>query len=496
MKILRLLAAIILVCIVATLFAACDFSSAETEPPTETESTTETQKATKKPSSNKNPTVKYDDEAPTRPAELPDFNGKDFDYSNIYLGEESEMRVVDEATIEGYTQYLSALEESGYTFYTDNTIGNNRYATYINDTHIINVMYIDAFKQVRVISDDRAIFSLPGLKEENIYDTTEEGALILLSDDKVAWPGRMGYVYQLADGSFFIIDGGWSDLNNPHLSSATTLMAVLEEYAPDPENIKIAAWLITHQHTDHMGAMYDISQKEEYRSKISVEKIIYNAPSEEDLAEQDKTTTSNMIAAGRKTKTAIKSLKPEAIVKAHPGQVFYIRDLSFTVYTSHDLLLYSPWLGFSHLGGIRTHNDTCVVTKVEYKGKTALYLADSHSIANTNVVAPVYNTSLDADIVQVAHHGYGDTSAGNIYEHITPEMVFWPVMRGHFDGKNPDDSIYYEKGSAYNGVANVGFNSSLFAEGIKHFVFTNNICIVIDDFENWDGHEWDALPNE
>lgn len=495
MKNLKILSLLLSICMLVSLFAACNSQNAETEAPSQSETESETQKSTKKPSSNKKPTKVYDKEEPDTPAELPTYNGRDFDFSEIYLGEQSEMRVVAETTADEYKNYLSALEDFGYTFYTDNTIGNNLYATYVNDKNIINVMYIDAFKQVRVISDERSIFSLPGLEEENVYETTEEGALILLSDDRIGWPGRMGYVYQLADGSFFIIDGGWSDTTTPHLSSATTLMAVLEEYAPDPNNIKIAAWLLSHQHTDHIGALYDISQKEEYRSKISIEKIIYSAPNENDLAKQDETSTSNMIDSGKKTKTAIKILQPEKIIKAHPGQVFYIRDLTFTVYQSHDLLLYAPFAGISYLRGIRVHNDTCVVTKVEYKGKSALYLADSHSMANTYVLDPVYNSSLDADIVQVAHHGYGDTSAGKVYQHISPEMVFWPVCRGHYDGKNTDDSIYYEKGAPYSPVSAVGFNSSLFKEGIKHFSFTHNICIVIDDFENWNGHEWDALPN-
>lgn len=478
-----------------SIFASCN-TNKETELPSESESSSETEKATKKPSSssNKKPTVTYDMEKPQRPAELPKYGNNDFKFSEVYLGEESQMRVAIETNVDEYKAYLKALEGAGYTFYTDNKIGENLYATYVNDTHIINVMYIDVYKQVRVISDDRNIFSLPGLEEENVYETTHDGALILLSDDKVSWPGRMGYVYQLADGSFFIIDGGWSDVNNPNSSSATTLMAVLEEYAPDPENIVIAGWLITHTHTDHLGALYDISQKEEYSSKIKIEKIIYSTPNENDLASQDN-SSSEMREVGKKLKKAIAVLQPDQKIKAHPGQVFYIRDLTFTVYQSHDLLLYTPLASVLFNRVINVHNDTCIVTKVEYKGKTALYLADSHSKANTNVLDPIYNTSLDADIVQVAHHGYGDTSAGKVYQHLTPEMVFWPVMRGHFDGKNPDDSTYYEKGSAYNGVANVGFNSSLFAEGIKHFVFTHNICIVIDNFETWDGYEWDALPN-
>ena len=127
MKSLKLLCIILLLCVIVSLFAACDFSSSETEPPTETESETETDKSTKKPSSssNKKPTVVYDEEIPQRPAELPKYNGEDFKFSKVYLGEESQMRVAIETNADEYRAYLSELENSGYTSYADNKIGNN-----------------------------------------------------------------------------------------------------------------------------------------------------------------------------------------------------------------------------------------------------------------------------------------------------------------------------------------------------------------------------------
>lgn len=488
MKKIRLLSFILLVVISVSLFVSCNANGADTEP-SDTEAPTETQKSTnKKPSSITIRPIPYDAEEPKNPADLPKYNNKEFDYTDIYLGQESEMHVVENTNDAEYRQYLSDLEAKGYSVYATNEIGDNLYATYINDTHIINVVYTPAFSQVRVIADDRTKFDLPGLPEENVYEDVGAGALIMLSDDEITWPGRMGYVYQLADGSFFVIDGGWGDYN-PKLSSAPTLMAVLSEYAPDPNNIVIAAWMLSHQHTDHIGAMYDISRNEEYRSKLTVEKVIYSMPSPQALAAQDKEDRydDGMIESGKKTAAAIENLKPQKVVKAHPGQVFYIRDLTLTVYHSHDLLLYAPAKTGSYLmKSISVHNNTSLVTKVEYKDKTALFLADSSYVTNTTVLDPVYGPSLNADIVQVAHHGYGDTGADNVYKHMTPSMVFWPVYRYH----------YYPSDTYTGGVSVVGLNKSLFKEGVKHYILENDICIVIDDFETWEGKEWDALPNE
>jgi hypothetical protein len=59
----------------------------------------------------------------------------------------------------------------------------------------------------------------------------------MLSDNAISWPVRMGYLYQLADGSFFVIDGGyWGGDGNPtsKTSMSHTVMEVMKAHAPDP----------------------------------------------------------------------------------------------------------------------------------------------------------------------------------------------------------------------------------------------------------------------
>ena len=105
----------------------------------------------------------------------------------------SKMSIATDTNANDYSEYLNRLTESGYSFYADNTIGGNLYSTYVNDEYIVNVMFIEAFAQTRVIIDDRKTFSLPGLASENVYEDKGKNVLILLSDGAVGWPGRMGY---------------------------------------------------------------------------------------------------------------------------------------------------------------------------------------------------------------------------------------------------------------------------------------------------------------
>ena len=113
--------------------------------------------------------------------------------------------------------------------------------------------------------------------------------------------------------------------------------------------------------------------------------------------------------------------------------------------------------------------------------KEMLFLADSSAANNPHVLAPIYNTELKADILQVAHHGYGDTNAGSMLKFVQPEIVFWPVCAQHFYGY---EIGYMEKEQKYGGVKNVGFNSILFADGIRHFIHgSTNLTFL--DFETW-----------
>ena len=422
-------------------------------------------------------------------SKIPNYINEGFYICDIDLGQGSKMSIAKDTTAADYKEYLKKLEESGFTFYADNKIGNNLYATYINSDHIVNVMFIEAFAQTRAIVDERETFALPGLAHENKYEDNGKNALILLSDGAVGWPGRMGYAYKLADGSFFLIDGGYTEIGPHGNSSADCIIAMLEKYADDPDNIKIAAWLITHIHEDHFGGLLDMSFSDELRKKITIEKLIYNEPSDTEMIAHTNGST-HLLDWAKHFDAAVERWAPKQLIKAHPGQVFYLRNLTMTVYSSQDLLLGAKnSLTGKYITSLPEHNETSVVTKIEFMGKTALYLEDSGICAHRDVFDPVYNTELQADILQVAHHGYGNTGGNFIYKYIEPSMVFWPVCRNHFWGR---DVGYKERGLVYIGVKDVSFNRILFKEGIQHFVHEEE-CIVFENFDTWEGVRWDAV---
>ncbi|MBE6592693.1 MAG: MBL fold metallo-hydrolase [Ruminococcaceae bacterium] len=508
----RILFCIVSLFLCSSLIASCNEKvdgTAQSDSNTPTEATeAETEKAT---SSNKKPSIqdkfnlssKLDASVNT----LPEYTGKPFDHVAVDLGDGSYMNIAKKTSLEEYEAYKKRLEEAGYELYTTNEIGENRYATYHNDSEIVNAMFfvqnhnaimnLEGFRgtyEVRVTVDRKDTFGLPSLKEDNVYTATQPQMLTLISDTYIEWPGRMGYVFQMSDGSFFIIDGGYTDGNQgesgglraPGIStgchsSAPFVMEVLKKYAPDPENITIAAWLITHMHEDHFGAFIDLALNADYaedKARITIENVIYSASCDENtkLASDKQLPWTRVFRRAVSNEGWGERIKNK--VKAHPGQQFFLRDLEFTVYTSEDLLHFGT---FNPYEDGKYINNTSIVTMVKFMGKDMLFLADSSAANNPNVLTPIYNTELKADILQVAHHGYADTDAGTVLKYVKPEIVFWPVYAQHFYGY---EIGYMEKNNKYGGVKNVGFNSVLFADGIRHYVHgSTNLTFL--DFENW-----------
>ena len=544
MKTLRFIALILVLCTFATLLLACNREeNLDTSTSGTTSGTTASSSSSNNSNSGDNNTEndgENNNQQPSTPnvdtsklaesVNIKNYNGKRFDEKYIDLGQGSYMNIVKKTTPEEFKEFKANLEADGLVLYTSNKIGDNEFYTYISKKQIVNVMFLvydyderDSdyptvtsvdHNEVRVIEDDPSMFSLPLLKEDNVYtaDSTVEPKLIMLSDDAISWPGRMGYLYQLADGSFFIIDGGYwgagSDPDSPKPTSKTsmshTVMEVMKAHAPDPNNIVVAGWLFTHIHSDHIGAFLDISTQAKYKDIVTIEQIIYNMPSDEEVLGQDDNPERLLKwmrlfdkAVGVFQEQQKNTNTPLRLIKAHAGQKFFFRDLTMTIYTSQDNLLYSTNVNTgNNLESIDWHNNTSILSVVEYQGTKALYLGDTHVLANKLVNNPLYRNNLDCDILQVAHHGYSDTAAYHVYKHLTSDlkMVLWPDCKQHFDGKNIDGSIYSEdkvNNTPYGGVWDVKFSGTSYTnkqyldkEGVTQVYLKDNTCAVITDFKN------------
>lgn len=399
----------------------------------------------------------YDESLLDSYIELPKFNGKVFDSADIDVGHGSRLYIAEDATLDDFEKYAASLDQAGFTFYTENQIGDNHFYTFITAAQIVTVMYMSGFEEVRVTIDNRGEFDLPALETANEYVTVTEPSYTVIANGQTGYPGGMGYVYKLSDGTFFIVDGGITNEGSGNRGIWKWMLNTLKSLADDPDNIVISGWLLTHIHNDHMGGFMDMSQYEECLEAITIKQVIYNQPSDDWMNTAGITHRINWVP------DSIDRWKPETVVKAHPGQEFFFADLKLTILATQDIVIPAS---------MKSHNNACVVSSVEFQGKSALYLADSEGNENASLVKN-YGDNLKTDILQLSHHGYNNTDADALYEIASPTIVLWPVSTAHYD--TPGQAM----------VSAVGFNQRFFKDGIVNHVAREE-NMTIKNFATWE----------
>ena len=328
-----------------------------------------------------------------------------------------------------------AAENNGFKKYTTSSIGNNKFATYVTQTQILHFMFFPNKGELRTAVDKRGTgtngFVLPGLSGDNTYTSTQSSLMTLVDIENSSWPGGMCLIFKLCDGRFVVVDSGVGGRDNDG-SSSGWVYASLAKHADDPKNIRVAAWIITHIHSDHAGGLVDMARgtynttlkkdgekvkthnvmPKECKQWIKIDTLIFNRPN------------NNVDGRNGWMDEIINAFKVKNVIKAHPGQVFYYANCKFTMYGSLDLIIDKK---------VSNHNDESLSMMFEFNGKKFLVLGDAYP-QNTKALADIYKENLKADIVQVSHHGYDNTDAAQVYKYVQATMVMWPVAGYEKDG--------------------------------------------------------------
>lgn len=322
----------------------------------------------------------------------------------------------------GFASYRTNLEAAGFTQYTENTIGQNQFATFTKDNVMVHMMSLPAMDCVRIVAEENPV--LPATSPEEITAVVQPSVtqLGLEGYDTNGSANQIGmsYLYQLSDGSFIIVDGGHNKIE-----AASQLYNKMKELAPDPENITVAAWFLTHAHWDHMGCLFMFS--EQYAGQLTVEKFICNLPNDREMNGGSETSAEFR----EKIYSAAEAMGAE-IVKAYTGQVYYIRDAVIEILCSIEVIAPQSF---------EDYNNSSLVFSIELGGMKLMQLADCGPLQSP-VLVDLYGGELKSDIVQNAHHGYrGATS--ELYRCIDPDYMFWPSGANAFNNyKDMDYNVW------------------------------------------------------
>lgn len=319
---------------------------------------------------------------------------------------------------EEYTAYGKTLTDAGWVKYTDNRMAENLYATYTHaaDGRTIHLGYYPTLQSgtLRIVSEPSGY--LPPI-EAPAYTRVVDTTFAQLKRQTVetnAAPG-MSYVMQVADGSFIIVDGGPSST-----SDATALMAYLEQLTPAGQKPTVAAWIITHSHSDHMGLANDFLAL--YHDRIDVKMAIYNFPTYEAIMDAKDASSSFLVRIDTFIGT-IEKYWPEAEhFVFHAGQKLTVADAEIEFFFTHEDLypLDFTWI-----------NHTSIAFRITAGGKNVMLLGDCEKTICQQMAA-TFGEYLKSDMLQLSHHG-SNGAALELYEFIDPEICFWACSKTSFE---------------------------------------------------------------
>ncbi len=231
----------------------------------------------------------------------------------------------------------------------------------------------------------------------------------------------MSYVFRLADGSFFLIDGGYFTEGE-----ADELFAFLK--ASGGEKPVIRGWLFTHAHQDHIGCFMDFVLR--HLEEVVIEGLYYNfQPVDLSKAKGDPRKKSNDIATVREFYGILENRCGDLpVTKLRTGDVLRFGELELEVlYTADDILPLET-----------SFNDYSCVTKVTVRGQSVLFLGDVQEEGSAWLLTHK-KEKLPSDFVQVSHHGFnGATEA--LYRAIRADVALFPCPDFEFE-KNRSGAV-------------------------------------------------------
>ena len=251
-------------------------------------------------------------------------------------------------------------------------------------------------------------------------EAVSEPILALLGTGCPTMQNGASLLFRLADGRFLVIDGGYTD-------DVEDLYATMRQLA-EGRPLRIAAWVLTHAHGDHLEAFLAFWQQA-WAGEVMLEKLLVNLPGDEIFAQNIVEAPSN-VRWKAKVADCIERIHPAPqIVRAHPGQVLHLGGAELTVlYTAELMAPQEVWC----------FNDTSLICSLRLNGTDFLLLGDC-AVSSGETLLAMYDEALNCHVLQAAHHGhynnaphpelYQTTGAGHTLWCSTRERYVWGENR-------------------------------------------------------------------
>ncbi len=225
------------------------------------------------------------------------------------------------------------------------------------------------------------------------YGILNGGKIILLRSNTESQ--MMGYIIRSKNGKLIVVDGGLE-------ADAVHLKEMLKE-----EGGKVDAWLITHPHSDHVGALINVLNDKD--SAITIGGIYYHLT---DLNWYKRNEAYRADYVEKFIKSLANASPSILHSKIKYGDIIDLDDVKIHVMNS------------PYLFNVNAINNSSIAYRVDMSGKRIMFLGDMGEQGGDCLLRDVPRDELKSDIVQMAHHGQYGVSK-KVYEAISPSIAMW-----------------------------------------------------------------------
>ena len=239
--------------------------------------------------------------------------------------------------------------------------------------------------------------TMPGtttVQTSALTSTSDVGELWMLASTSGAQ--NLSIVIKSPHGKLIVVDGGWE-------ADADKLSSLILQ-----QGGKVDAWLITHPHEDHVGALCAILN--DSARKIKIDKIYCS------LATPDWYRQVSPTGAGIADQLLNAFMKlPVGTVTNNIGRgtEINIDDVNIRVLNNRGVYTYN---------GV---NNSSLVYKIRVSRQSILILGDLAYDGGKDLIKTCTAAELKSDIVQMAHHGQQGVDQ-DAYALIAPTTCLWP----------------------------------------------------------------------
>ena len=328
--------------------------------------------------------------------------------SEAVTEEDSRMLLVADTCRREYEAYLEKLCGMGFRKVFENHTGAVDCCQLMKGDDLLYVYYTLRTGEVRVIADKASVpldeFSDSYMEEgpaAHMWGTMDSAEIYQYGLYYDPCNGHsptttncgMFYIIRLRDNRLVMIDGG--HILQCSAEAVEGMYRFLRRITgtAEGERLRVAAWIFTHAHDDHMAACVRLLRT--YPEAFEIERAMFNFPS-------------HRVCSGHSDFFCLRATLREycpniKCLKLHSGQRIVLANVCFDVLYTHEdaVRLETPEVFPFH-----DFNCTSVILKMTTGMGTIVWLGDTSTETEELVVRTVPAAVWKADVVQVAHHAF------------------------------------------------------------------------------------------